>query len=302
MKRISIIGSGNVGRRIGEYFSRKNKVLFYDIDKEVLEYLEQTGKDVTEDISCALEETEISFIAVPTPLSNSGCYDNSYIRSVARDCGENLEKHDYHVFVLKSTVTPGTTEKEFIPRIEKFSRKREGREFGVVYNPEFLSVIENTWTKDENFSITPEKEGRIVLGEGKRNKTSGDMVEGLYRELTDAPVLRTDYKTAEMAKLAANSRLALAISFSNEIFLQCKELRKNGFDIDYEFIIKSMSFDPRIGKYGSVFGKAYGGPCLPKDTEAFKNFLLKKSGKNPKILSSSIEVNNEMKRKYGVRE
>jgi len=220
MKRISIIGSGNVGRRVGDYFSRKDKVIFYDINKEVLEQLESLGKEVTADIGYALEVTDISFICVPTPLDVNGCYNNSYVRSAAEDCGRNLKKHDYHVFVLKSTVTPGTTEKVFIPSIEKLSGKREGEGFGVVYNPEFLTVMEKTWTNDDSFSIPPEKEGRIVLGEGK-STLSGDIVEELYKKQTDTPVMRTDYKTAEMAKLVANNRLALAISYSNEIFLQC---------------------------------------------------------------------------------
>jgi len=60
--------------------------------------------------------------------------------------------------------------------------------------------------------------------------------------------------------------------------------------------------DPRIGEYGSVFGKAWGGPCFLKDTVAFKTYLNEKTGKEPKIISGSVEVNNEMKKKYGVRE
>ncbi len=301
---ISIIGSGNVGRIIGGEFSKKGKnVIFYDVNAEAVDRLNDSGCEATLDINYAIRNSDISFVAVPTPVKRGGEYDYSYLKKAAKNMGSSLkEKDSYHIAVLKSTVAPGATEEIFIPEMERASGKREGGGFGAVYNPEFLTVIQNTWTDDKEFCINPEKEGRIVLGEGK-DKKAGDVIEQLYREQNSCtPIFRTDYKTAEYTKLAANSRLALAISFSNELFLLNKELEQQGINIDADFVINVLSLDSRIGKYGSVFGKAWGGPCFTKDTKALENWIKKETGQTPKIISSSIEVNNEMKKKYGVRE
>jgi nucleotide sugar dehydrogenase len=304
MKKISIIGSGNVGRRIGEDFLKKgNNVIFYDVVESVVDRLNYSGREATLDISYAIQNSDISFVAVPTPVKRGGEYNYSYLKKAAGNMGSSLmEKYSYHIAVLKSTVTPGTTEDIFIPEMERASGKKEGDGFGVIYNPEFLTVIQNTWTDRKDFCISPGKEGRIVLGEGK-SKKAGNIIETLLKEeVGKTPVLRTDYKTAEMTKLVANNRLSLVISFSNEIYEIAEELKESGVEIDADFVMRAVAMDPRIGPYGSVFGKAWGGPCFIKDTKAMEKWVKKKTGKAPKIISSSIKVNNKMKRKYGVRE
>lgn len=302
---VSIIGSGNVGSRIGEYFSEKTKnvVIFNDINKSVIEELRKKGYNATIDIGYTLKSSDISFVAVPTPIADSGLYNISLLESAFVSIGKVLgDKNSYHTFVLKSTVTPGITEELIIPTIEKYSGKVEGKDFGVVYNPEFLTVISKTWTSDERFCVNSENEGRIILGEGK-NKKAGDIIEMFYKGINkEIPVLRTDYKTAEMTKLVANNRLALAISFSNEIFIACDEMKKKGINVDVDFIIKSISMDKRIGIYGSIFGQAWGGPCFLKDTVALETFIRNKTGEYPDLISGSIRINGEMKEKYGIRE
>lgn len=302
---ISIIGSGNVGRHIGEHFSKENTVIFYDINENLIKELNKQGYICTTDINHALKNTCISFVAVPTPLNRDNLFDTSFLENVSKDIGNYLKNNSdnkYHIFVIKSTVIPGTTENTVYHTIEKYSGKKEMKNCGIVYNPEFLSIIHNTWTDNKEFYISAYNEGRIIMGEGK-DKKAGDIIEKLYQHMDpNIPILRTDYKTAEMTKLVANSRLALAISFSNEIFLVCEELRKQGIDIDTDFIINSISKDPRIGKYGSVFGKAYGGPCFLKDTVALNRYLKNKTGNFPKLISDLILINDEMKEKYGIRE
>ena len=305
MNIVSIIGSGNVGRRIGIHFSEKTKtsVVFNDINKNVVEELNKKGYNATTDMEYILKSSDISFVAVPTPIANDGLYNTSFLESAFVSIGKVLgDKKGYHIFVLQSTVTPGTTEEMIIPIIEKYSGKIEGKDFGIVYNPEFLTVISNTWTNDEKFCVNSDSEGRIVLGEGK-NKKAGDIVEAFYKGINrDIPVLRTDYKTAEMTKLVANNRLALVISFSNEIFLSCEEMKEKGIDVDVDFIIKSTSMDKRIGKYGSIFRKAWGGPCFLKDTVALETFIKNKTMRRPDLISGSVKINDEMKEKYGIRE
>lgn len=302
MNIVSIIGSGNVGRRVGEYFSKKNYVIFHDIDRHVIEELNKLGYNATTDMNYTLKSSDISFICIPTPLKDNGLYDLSFLKNVSEAIGIFLnKKNHYHIFILKSTVLPGTTRDIFITIIEKRSGKEEGKDFGIIYNPEFLTAISSTWTEDKKFCVGLDNEGRIVLGEGK-NKKAGNITEEFYKEMNgDVPILRTNYETAEMTKLVANNRLALAISFSNEIFLACEELKKHKINIDVDFIIDAVSRDPRIGKYGSVFKKAFGGSCFPKDTIALNTFIKNKTGNFPRIIFHSIGVNNEMKKKYGVR-
>lgn len=303
-KSVSILGSGNVGKRIGEQFEKYFDVIFYDINKDVIQELNDLGHTGTTDIDYALNNTNISFVAVPTPLNSyDHMYDVSYLKNISKKIGNALkEKNDYHIFIIKSTVTPGTTERIIIPITENYSEKREGQDFGVIYNPEFLTVISDTWTKDTKFCINVDNEERIVIGEGE-NKKTGDVIEKLYMSINpNIPVLRTSYKTAEMTKLVANNRLALAISFSNEIFLICEELKKKGIDIDDKFVIDAISRDRRIGKYGSVYGKAWGGPCFLKDTVALNSYLKHETGRYYRLIHGSIETNNVMKEEFGIRE
>ena len=302
---ISIIGCGNVGSRIGEFFSKEFVVIFYDINENVIKELNKQGHICTTDLNYALDNTCITFVAVPTPLARNGLFDTSFLESVSKDIGGYLkisEDNKYHVFVVKSTVVPGTTENIIIPIIEKYSGKKEGKYWGIIYNPEFLTAIHNTWTDDKEFCISPSNEGRIVLGESS-NKKAGDIVEGVYKKLNpNIPILRTDYKTAEMTKLVANARLALAISYSNQIFLLNKELKYKGIDIDTDFVINSLKMDSRIGQYGSVYGKAWGGPCFLKDTVALNQFIKNKTVNYPILISGLIDINDIMKNKYGIRE
>lgn len=303
IRTISIIGSGNVGRRIGEYFSKFLNVIFYDIDEKVLKKLNGQGHISTLDVNFALINSNVSFVCVPTPIKENGLYDITFLRDISKSIGNTLKnKKDYHTIVIKSTMTPGTTEEIIIPIIEKYSGKKEGEKFGILHCPEFLTVISDTWTKDKEFCIDAANENRIVIGEGD-NKRAGDIVKKLYKDMNpNIPILRTDYNTAEFCKLVANNRLALTISFSNEIFLACEELRKKGINIDDKFIMDSIAMDPRIGKYGSIYRKAWGGPCFIKDTVALNNYIKNKTGNFPRLISKSIEINNEMKDKYGIRE
>lgn len=320
---ISIIGSGNVGERIGKNFSESgHKLIFYDIRESAFKNL--GDHKTTLDIYETIRESIISFIAVPTEIDEAtGQYNYNPLRETSLACGKALKKEEYHVFVIKSTVTPGATEDVIIPRMEEASGKRAGEDFGVVYNPEFLTVIENTWANNEKFRIDPSKEGRIVLGEG-HNKKAGDIVEKFYNETIlenflenvyedkkeiiyrkstrPVPVFRTDYKTAEMTKLVANNRLPLATSYTNEIFLFAEELKKAGIEVDMKFIAKMVAKDHRIGEYGSTYDKAWGGPCFKKDTVSFRAWLEKTTGRKTQLVNSTIEINEEMKEKFGVRE
>jgi len=293
---VSIIGSGVVGRRVGEYLlENKHHVIFYDIDTEVVKTLKDRGYDATTHIEDAIQSSDVSIIAVPTPSTENGI-DLQYILAASEATGKALKvKDDFHVAAIKSTVVPGTTEKRIIPTLEKHSERKVNTDFGVVYNPEFLTEISSTWTTDREFDIRPYNEDKIVIGESPNDNRSGNIVASLFD--IGAPIIRTNYKTAEMIKYANNARLAAATSFFNEIFYICKEL-----GIDSETVAQAVGLDRRIGRYGTVHGKAFGGRCLPKDLRALIHFVENETSYNPEFLKAIEKVNERIKRDYGVRE
>jgi len=289
--KVSIIGSGVVGKTVGFGFERLGyEVIFYDTDEVVVKELSREHK-ATNDLESAVKNTDISFICVPTPYVSGLGFDSSYIVSATEGIAEALKsKDEYHLIVIKSTLLPTTTERVVIPILRKY--KKVGKEIGICTNPEFLTEIADTWTNDEDYKKDFFTEDRIVIGE--YDKKSGDILESLYNPL-NKPIFRTDLKTAELIKYSSNCMLATKISYWNEIFLICEKL-----GVDSQKVADIVGLDPRIGRYGTVHGKAFGGKCLPKDLKAFISFVEKY--RNVKLLKAVDEINEEMKRKYGVRE
>ncbi len=287
MDKISVIGSGFVGERLGRgLIDLENEVIFYDI-------VDKNLPNFTKDIKYAIGYSSVSFICVPTPTEEEEGINLGYVKDAVENIGTALsEKRDYYTVVIKSTVIPRTTEDVVIPLLEKYSGKKVGEDFGVCMNPEFLTEIAGTWNSNKEYNKDFFTEDRIVIGE--YDKRSGDVLERIYKPL-NKPIFRVDLKTAEMIKYASNCMLAAKISYWNEIFLICEKL-----GIDSQQIANAVALDPRIGKYGSVHGKAFGGKCLPKDLKALVSFA--KSYHEPRLLKAVDEINEEMRRRYGVRE
>lgn len=301
LAKISIIGSGYTGTLIGKGLLKTgNEVTFHDINKNIIEKLTNEGYNTTLNIGDAVRNTDISFICVPTPTKD-GNINLNYIKSVIESLGRELEnKSDYHLIVIKSTVVPGTTENFVKPLLENISGKRCGEDFGLCANPEFLTQVHRT-TKDPELKAWYESnptgvktfEDKVVIG--GFDKKSGDTLENLFKQL-NTPIFRTTLTTAEMIKYVHNLILTSRISFWNEIFLICNKL-----GIDSKLVADIVSTDTRVGKYGIVHGKAFGGACLPKDLEAFVNFV-RNQNINPRILEAIQEINKYMAEKYGTRE
>lgn len=287
MDKISVIGSGFVGENLGRgLIQLGNAVIFHDI-------IDKNLPNFTKDIDYAVDNSDISFICVPTPTTDKGEIDLSCIREAAKNIGNALAlRQKYYLVVVKSTVVPGTTENVVIPLLEKYSEKKIGEDFGVCMNPEFLTEISRSWSKEEDMKKGFFTEDKIVIGE--YDKRSGGVLERIYNSL-NKPTFRTNIKTAEMIKYVSNCILATKISYWNEIFLISKEL-----GIDSQVVADVLCLDPRIGRYGAVHGKAFGGKCLPKDLKAFIHFAERHS--EPNLLKAVDKINEEMKEKYGVRE
>ena len=262
-KTISVIGLGVVGLTTAVGFALKgHKVISIDIDPEKVrkindgtcpiyeEGLSSALKDVnlfaTTDHRQALD-TDITFLCGGTPPKADGSIDLFFLEEPAKQLRAVLkEKKSDHLVVVRSTVVPGTTEQVIVPILN------HNDYVGICVNPEFL----REGTPVEDFM----KPSRIVIGE--KNEKWGDMLAEVYKDYK-APIMRTDFSTAEMIKQASNAYLATRVSFINEIGNICKSL---GMDV-YE-VAKGMGLDSRIGKDYLNAGIGFGGFCLPKDLSA----------------------------------
>ena len=203
----------------------------------------------------AIRHSDISFICVGTPSKKGGQPDLAHVENVSREIGEALRaKNAPHVIVVRSTMLPGSIEQTITPRIEAASGKREGKDFHVVANPEFMR--EGSAIRD--FQEPP----FIVIGE--RQPGAGDALAELYR-CVQAPQVRITIRAAEAIKFACNAFHALKITFANEIGQFCKE-----HAIDSHEVMDILTRDTKlnISPYYLRPGLAYGGSCLPKDLRA----------------------------------
>ena len=229
-----------------------------DIDDERLKFIHnKTGFEITNDINEIVANCEIVFICVPTPTKNN-IQVLDYIKNVTEEIGKNLAHNkSYKLIVVRSTVLPYTTKKVILPILEEKSEKTCGIDFGLCTNPEFIT--EKNSLKD---FLNP---SRIVIGEYDRK--SGEILSKIY-EPFNAPIIRTTLTEAELIKYIANTFLTTKISFFNLSYLLSER-----FGLNSDLINEAVSLDPRIGKYGTVGGRSFNGSCLPKDLEAFEQFL-----------------------------
>src|SRR3954463_9574963 len=294
---ISIIGSGYVGLVTGACFADVgHNVVCVDNDPRKVEAL-QAGKvpiyepgleDVinrnvsagrlrfTGDIRDGVDNSQIVFIAVPTPQQPDGSVDLSFIEKVAREIAGVLTS--YRVIVDKSTVPVKTGEKvkESIKRYN-----RHGAEFDVVSNPEFLR--EGCAVAD---LMNPD---RIVIGAQSEHAIA--LMKKVYEPFM-APILVTDINSAELIKHAANSFLALKISYINAVSAICEA---SGADV--ERVADGIGMDHRIGRDFLNAGIGYGGSCFPKDIAAFIA-ISEQLGKPFTLLKEVQRINATQKERF----
>jgi GDP-mannose 6-dehydrogenase len=226
-----------------------------DIGQIVADAVKAQRLRATSDENRAIRETDLSLVCVGTPSQANGNLDVTYVRRVCEQIGAAIKnKLDRHTIVIRSTVLPGTMRQLIIPVLEDHSGKKAGVDFGVCNNPEFLR--EGSAVKD--FYDPP----KTIIGE--LDRISGDTLVKLYAEL-NAPMIRTDLETAEMAKYVDNSWHALKIGFANEIGNICKVL---GVDAHHVMEIFCQDKKLNISPAYLLPGFAFGGSCLPKDLRA----------------------------------
>ena len=309
--KISVIGSGYVGLVTGLCLAEKgHNIICVDKDESKVSMINSGDAIIHEKgleelllqnlkknfiASTYIEEsvlkTDISIIAVGTPFDGKKI-DLQYIKEASAAVGRSIEKKNtYHLIIVKSTVTPGTTDDIVIPIIKEFSNKEVGKDFDVGMNPEFLR--EGSAVKD---FMSPD---RIVLG--SNNDKSNKLMREIYKSFSEVDFINTNNKTAEMIKYANNSFLATLISFSNEIGNLCASQS----DIDAVDVMRGVHMDQRINPIlensNRVItgitsylqsGCGFGGSCFPKDLSAVISFG-KSNNNEMKLLSAVMDINKD---------
>ncbi|NNF77163.1 MAG: UDP-glucose/GDP-mannose dehydrogenase family protein [Rhizobiales bacterium] len=295
--RIAMIGSGYVGLVSGACFSEfGHSVDCVDHDPEKVKLLRLGEVPIYEpglgdlistntaenrlffssDLVGAVRAADVVFIAVGTPgRRDDGAVNMQFVDDAALEIAAALD--GFKVIVTKSTVPVGTAR-----RLEGLIRKaRPDADFAMVSNPEFLregSAIEDFMRPD-----------KIVVG--VEDERAEELMRQAYRPLSlrDAPLIMTDFETAELVKYANNAFLAMRISFINELSDLCEATGANISEAS-----NALGKDRRIGPYFLHPGPSYGGSCFPKDTRALVA-IGEEFGSPMQSIDTTIRINDERK-------
>jgi len=298
--KLSVIGTGYVGLVSGTCFAEMgNNVICVDNNQDKLKKLKEgiitiyePGLEIlfhrniekkrlsfTDDLKFAVQNSEVIFLCLPTPQDEDGSADLKYVFNVANDIGKILSEDgdkNFKIIVNKSTVPVGTSK-----AVTEILLKYGIKNFDVVSNPEFLR---------EGFAVDDfMKPDRIIIG--SNNKKSFEIMRVLYEPFVRQgnPILEMNPESSEVTKYAANSYLAMRITYMNELANFCEKVGAN-----VDLVRKGMGADSRIGKRFLFPGIGYGGSCFPKDVNA----LIKTSEEHNspiRLLKVVDEVNREQK-------
>lgn len=273
---VSVFGLGYVGSVSAACFaSMGHKVIGVDVSRNKVEMMDsgrtpiietrmselvaeghRTGLlHATTDAASAVLNSEASFVCVGTPSLKNGKLDLSHIEHVAKEIGAAIrQKKSPHVFILRSTVLAGTTERVAVPILEKESGKICGKDFTVCYNPEFMR--EGSAVND--FLNPP----YTILGASDTCHLAP--LRELYQK-TPGTLYETTIPVAEMVKYFSNCYHALKVGFANEMGTMCKHL-----GVDAQAVTEIFTSDTKLNISSAYLspGFAFGGSCLPKDLRA----------------------------------
>ncbi len=281
--KIGVVGLGMVGKETADYFLSQG----YQRGKNLFCFDKDPAKNFSDDLS----QAEIIFVCVPTPQKKDGSCDSSIVESVVRKFSKDKEK----IFVIKSTVEPGTTE-----RLQKKHKTK------VFFSPEFLM---ETRAK-ENF-VKPDRQ---IVGPAANSAAGIGLAQKILNILPKAPLispniqanphaLKINASEAELGKYGANVFGAMKVVFGNILADFGAGLEKvlageKKVKINYNNIRKIVAGDKRIGdawlnvQYENYRG--FGGYCFPKDLNAFIAFgkklkrKLAQNDKDRKLISKGL--------------
>ncbi len=278
-EKISLVGLGKLGLCLaGCYADSGMAVLGVDIEERVVDAVNQgrapfveTGLDelmarvggktlnATTRHADAIEQSDTTIILVATPSNPDGSFSNRHIEAALEALASALRQGDKpaHLFIISSTVMPGSIAGSFIPLIEKVSGRRLNEGFGVCFDPDFVAL--------GNVIKGFKRPDLVVIGESAPQW--GAKVEALHRQMceNEPAVARMSLISAEIAKVCLNAYITTKISFANSVANLCEKIP--GADVDA--ITKAIGADKRISPYYFQGGLSFGGTCFPRDTRAY---------------------------------
>jgi len=268
MSNIGILGNGFVGSAISSGFGLHAKIRIYDKDPN----------KSTHNLSEVVNQSDFIFVSVPTPMNKkkNGVMDTSIIDSVFDEVVNRNERTD-NIFIVKSTVIPGTME----GLIERYPQ------LNIIHSPEFLT--------ERSARLDFINASRVILG-GEPELTN--KVEGLFRErFPFVKIIQTDVGTAQFIKYMANCFFATKVSFMNEM-----RQAANKLSIDWNQVMNGFVSDGRIGNShldvpGHDGSLGFGGKCFPKDINAFIN-LFESIGIDPTVMKAAWDKNLEVRQNH----
>lgn len=305
MKKLSVVGLGKLGLTQAVCLaSRGFEVIGIDINaqtvKEVnrgeLTFYEPGLADLlkkskkkfraSQKFGDAILKSDVTFFIVPTPSKKNGEFSVEYLKNAIGEVARAFRgvRKKYHLFVITSTISPGTIEKKLIPLIETVAKKKLNLDFGVCYNPDFIalgSIIDNFLNPDF-----------VLIGES--DTKAGELLAAIYKKMCSINILisRMSMVSAEIAKLSLNSYITLKISFANTLGNICE----NVIGADVDAITGAIGQDRRVSPHYLKAGPSYGGPCFPRDNRAF--WRLAKDNKVDALLAKSADKINDYQLDY----
>lgn len=299
-KNVSIVGLGKLGLCLAACYAKRGfNTIGVDIEQQSVEMInkgispiieplldqiiaEHGGKTLkaTTNHCEAIENSDVTFILTATPSMPDGSFSNCQVEAALTALAQALRESNkkYHLFVISSTVVPGSTDDSFIPLIESNSGKKLNVDFGVCFDPDFVAL--GQVVKD---FLNPDL---IIIGES--SKKAGDILEKLHLEMCEnnPPVSRMSLISGEIAKVSLNAYITMKISFANTVANICEKIP--GADVDS--ITQAIGHDKRISPFYFKGGLSFGGTCFPRDTRAFIT-IADKHGNNAAIIKAVEEVN-----------
>ncbi len=250
-------------------------------ESKLADYLTENKARISATQNCreAVLNSDITFIVVATPSNAAHNFSMQYVIEAGKEIGKVIRKKPgFHLVVLTSTVTPGSTESELLPVLEKNSGKKCGLDFGLCYNPEFIAlgdVIDDLLNPDF-----------VLIGES--DKKSGDILELFYKNIchNNPPIKRMSIINAEITKIALNTYVTTKISYANMLAELCEKVPGGNVDV----VTDALGSDTRIGHKYLKGALGYMGPCFPRDNRAFI-YTAKKFGVSLPIAEATDEIN-----------
>lgn len=213
------------------------------------------------DCTAAVLDSELTFVIVPTPSDPDGRFTNEFIVQALRPIGAALQrKAGYHLVVVTSTVMPGAMDGEIRQALERESRRVVGRDLGLCYKPEFValgSVVRDMLCPDV-----------VLIGES--DSGAGGLLAEVYAPHLGekSAIQRMSLVNAELVKIAINTFVTTKISFANMLSDICDRLPGANIDV----VTAAVGGDSRIGRKYLHGATGYGGPCFPRDNQAYISF------------------------------